>query len=117
MRVQPTVIRQRSLTYSTTPIVQVGRSPRPRSDGVTSVAVWAGSGGSLLLGLDPDVYFTVEMSHVSQLGQRPAAVDAHLVTLQHEVLAAVASGRHVDLWGQTNTERSYLSTLAGKPRS
>ena len=116
MRVQPTVIRQRPLTYSTTPIVQVGRSPRPRSDGVTSVAVWAGSGGSLL-GLDPDVYFTVEMSHVSQLGQRPAAVDAHLVTLQHEVLAAVASGRHVDLWGQTNTERSYLPTLAGKPRS
>ena len=117
MRVQPTVIRQWSLTYSATPIVQLGRSPRPRSDGVTSVAVCAGSGGSLLLGLDADVYFTVEMSRVSQLGQRPAAVDAHLVTLQHEVLAAVASGRHVDLWGHTNTARSYLPTLAGKPRS
>ena len=47
------------------------------------------------LGVDADVYFTVEMSHVSQLGQRPAAVDAYLVTLQHEVLAAIASGRHV----------------------
>lgn len=40
-----------------------------------------------------------------------------LIVLQHEVLAAVASGRHVVLCGHTNTERGYLSTLAEKLRA
>lgn len=47
--------------------------------------------------------------------------DLALVTLtaplQHEVLAAIASGRHVVLCGHTNTERGYLPTLAEKLRA
>ena len=70
----------------------------------------------MLLGVDADVYFTGEMSHVSQLAQRPATTGAHLITLQHEVLAAVANGRHVVLCGRTNTGRGYLPTLAEKLR-
>jgi len=60
---------------------------------VATVALCAGSGGSVLNGVDADVYFTGEMAH-------------------HEVLAAVASGRHVILCGHTNTERGYLPILA-----
>jgi len=78
--------------------VQLGRSAHPRSEKVTSVAICAGSGGSMLLGVDADVYFTGEMSH-------------------HEVLAAVASGRHVVLCGHTNTERGYMPALAEKLRA
>jgi len=59
------------------------------------VAICAGSGGSMLLGADADVYLTGEMSH-------------------HEVLAAVASGHNVILCGHTNTERGYLPILADK---
>ncbi|GBE77470.1 GTP cyclohydrolase 1 type 2/Nif3 [Sparassis latifolia] len=62
---------------------------------VESVAICAGSGSSVLLGVDADVYFTGEMPH-------------------HEVLAAVASGRNVILCGHTNTERGYLPMLAEK---
>ena len=47
------------------PEVQLGRSAHPRSEKVTSVAICAGSGGSMLLSVDADVYFTGEMSHVS----------------------------------------------------
>ncbi|KAI0756558.1 NGG1p interacting factor 3 [Daedaleopsis nitida] len=60
---------------------------------ISTIAVCAGSGGSLLLGVDADVYFTGEMSH-------------------HEVLAAVQSGHNVILCGHTNTERGYLPWLA-----
>ncbi|KAL0952190.1 hypothetical protein HGRIS_008801 [Hohenbuehelia grisea] len=45
---------------------------------ISTVAICAGSGGSVLLGKEADVYFTGEMAH-------------------HEVLAAVADGRHVVL--------------------
>jgi len=62
---------------------------------ISTVAICAGSGGSLLLGKEADVYFTGEMSH-------------------HEVLAAVASGTHVVLCGHTNTERGFLPVLADK---
>ncbi|KAN0135627.1 NGG1p interacting factor 3 [Lactarius tabidus] len=64
---------------------------------VQSIAICAGSGGSMLLGVDADVYLTGEMSH-------------------HEVLAAVATGRNVLLCGHTNTERGYLPVLATKLR-
>lgn len=64
---------------------------------VQSVAICAGSGGSMLVGVNADVYFTGEMSH-------------------HEVLASVASGRNVILCGHTNTERGYLPVLASKLR-
>ncbi|KAF8323825.1 NGG1p interacting factor 3 [Clavulina sp. PMI_390] len=59
---------------------------------VSSVAICAGSGGSVLSGVASTVYLTGEMQH-------------------HEVLAAVASGHHVILCGHTNTERGYLSVL------
>ncbi|KZT08639.1 NGG1p interacting factor 3 [Laetiporus sulphureus 93-53] len=62
---------------------------------VESVAVCAGSGGSMIDGVDADVYFTGEMQH-------------------HDVLAAVASGRNIILCGHTNTERGYLRVLAEK---
>ncbi|THH09825.1 hypothetical protein EW146_g8568 [Bondarzewia mesenterica] len=62
---------------------------------VQRIAICAGSGGSMLLGVDADVYFTGEMSH-------------------HEVLAAVAANRNVILCGHTNTERGYLPVLASK---
>ncbi|EEB88361.1 hypothetical protein MPER_13840, partial [Moniliophthora perniciosa FA553] len=35
----------------------------------------------------------------------------------HEVLAAVAAGKHVILCGHTNTERGYLSVLAKNLRA
>ncbi|THU79629.1 NGG1 interacting factor 3-like protein [Dendrothele bispora CBS 962.96] len=62
---------------------------------VSTIAICAGSGGSMLLGSVADVYLTGEMGH-------------------HEVLAAVAAGKHVILCGHTNTERGYLPTLASK---
>lgn len=68
-----------------------------RSSSIRTIAVCAGSGGSMLLGKQADVYFTGEMSH-------------------HEVLAAVAAGKHVILCGHTNTERGYLPILASKLR-
>jgi putative NIF3 family GTP cyclohydrolase 1 type 2 len=39
-------------------------------DEVHSVAICAGSGGSMLLGVDADVYFTGEMSHVRLFTRR-----------------------------------------------
>jgi putative NIF3 family GTP cyclohydrolase 1 type 2 len=56
-------------------LIELRRSPYPRTvqvalttnspnDEVRSVAICAGSGGSMLLGVNADVYFTGEMSHV-----------------------------------------------------
>ncbi|SJL12455.1 related to Protein NIF3 homolog [Armillaria ostoyae] len=70
-------------------LVQVAYPFAVLSD-IRTVAICAGSGGSMLVGRDADVYFTGEMSH-------------------HEVLASVAAGKHVVLCGHTNTERGYLS--------
>jgi len=66
-----------------------------RSTPIRSIAICAGSGGSMLAGQDADVYLTGEMQH-------------------HEVLATVAAGKHVILCGHTNTERGYLPILARK---
>lgn len=44
-------------------------------------------------------------------------METYPATLQHEVLAAMASGHHVVLCGHTNTERGYLPTLAEKLRA
>jgi dinuclear metal center YbgI/SA1388 family protein len=73
--------------------VDVGRPLAQKS--IKSVAICAGAGGTLLSGVDADVYFTGEMQH-------------------HEVLGAVAKGRYVILCGHTNTERGYLPILAKK---
>ncbi|KAI0271460.1 NGG1p interacting factor 3 [Gloeopeniophorella convolvens] len=76
-------------------LLQVAPGSDSHAKEVQSVAICAGSGGSMLLGVEAHVYLTGEMSH-------------------HEVLAAVAAGRNVILCGHTNTERGYLPTLATK---
>ncbi|KAJ3571539.1 hypothetical protein NP233_g3693 [Leucocoprinus birnbaumii] len=77
--------------------VQVGypAETESRSSPIRTIAICAGSGGSMLVGKQADVYLTGEMSH-------------------HEVLAAVAAGKHVILCGHDNTERGYLPILARK---
>lgn len=73
--------------------IQIGYTAARDLTTVRSVAVCAGSGGSVLLGVDADVYFTGEMVH-------------------HEILAALGTGHNVILCGHTNTERGFLPTLA-----
>ncbi|KAG9073521.1 hypothetical protein FS749_015050 [Ceratobasidium sp. UAMH 11750] len=78
--------------------LQVGVSAKLESfteHSIRTIALCAGSGGSVLKGSTADVYLTGEMSH-------------------HEVLAAVAQGTSVILCGHSNTERPYLSTLQRK---
>jgi len=78
--------------------VQVARPHFHGSEHVVkTIGICAGAGGSMLSGLDADVYFTGEMAH-------------------HEVLAAIADGKTVVLCGHTNTERGYLPTLEAKLR-
>ena len=71
--------------------LQVARPAKAKS-AVRSVAVAAGAGGSVLRGLQADVFVTGEMSH-------------------HDALAAVAAGTTVVLAGHSNTERGYLRVL------
>uniref|UniRef100_A0A6G1S026 NIF3-like protein 1 n=1 Tax=Hypotaenidia okinawae TaxID=2861861 RepID=A0A6G1S026_9GRUI len=59
---------------------------------VKKVAVCAGSGSSILKGMEADLYLTGEMSH-------------------HDVLDAVANGLSVILCEHSNTERGFLSEL------
>jgi len=59
---------------------------------VSSIAVCAGSGSSVLRGVSADLYITGEMSH-------------------HEVLDAVSTGHTVILCEHSNTERGYLGKL------
>jgi dinuclear metal center YbgI/SA1388 family protein len=91
------VLEQRIKSHLKLSQIQVGypadQDGRPST--IRSIAICAGSGGSMLAGQDADLYLTGEMSH-------------------HEVLAAVASGKHVVLCGHTNTERGYLPILARK---
>ncbi|TQS37838.1 hypothetical protein Golomagni_01675 [Golovinomyces magnicellulatus] len=56
---------------------------------ISSVGICAGSGGSMLGGLDVDVLFTGELSH-------------------HEALAAIEEGKVVITAGHSNTERNFL---------
>ena len=60
---------------------------------VATVALCAGSGGSVLKGIAADVYLTGEMSH-------------------HDVLDAVANKTSVILCEHSNTERGYLKEFA-----
>ncbi|XP_034240759.1 NIF3-like protein 1 [Thrips palmi] len=60
---------------------------------VSSIALCAGSGGSVLKGVDADLYLTGEMSH-------------------HEVLDAVHKGVHVILTRHSNSERGFLKIAA-----
>jgi len=56
---------------------------------ITSIGICAGSGGSILNGLDVDMLFTGELSH-------------------HEALAAIEQGKVVVTAFHSNTEREYL---------
>lgn len=58
---------------------------------ISSVGICAGSGGSLLNGLDVDLLFTGELSH-------------------HEALAAIEQGRCVITAFHSNTERAFLKS-------
>jgi len=88
-------LRRRIKSHLKLDHIQVASSSTLDTADIKSVAVCAGSGGSILLGVDADVYFTGEMVH-------------------HEVLAAIGSGHHVVLCGHTNTERGYLQVLADR---
>ncbi|XP_055472543.1 NIF3-like protein 1 [Psammomys obesus] len=59
---------------------------------VNTVALCAGSGGSILQGVEADLYLTGEMSH-------------------HDVLDAASKGINVILCEHSNTERGFLSDL------
>ncbi|RDB15727.1 Protein NIF3 [Hypsizygus marmoreus] len=94
------VLERRIKNYLKLSHIQVGYaalSTDIRLSPIRTIAVCAGSGGSMLVGNKADVYFTGEMSH-------------------YEVLAAVAAGTNVILCGHTNTERGYLPVLATKLR-
>jgi putative NIF3 family GTP cyclohydrolase 1 type 2 len=62
---------------------------------IRTVAVCAGSGGSVLKGVDADLLFTGELSH-------------------HEALAATEQGRCVITLFHSNTERGYLHSVMRK---
>lgn len=68
-----------------------------RSRRVKTVALCAGAGASVLLGVKADVYLTGEMRH-------------------HDVLAAHEAGIEVILCEHSNSERGFLPVLAGRLR-
>ena len=67
----------------------------PLESHIQTVALCAGSGASVLRGIEADVYLTGEMSH-------------------HEVLDAVSHGVHVILCEHSNTERGFLTEFKSK---
>ena len=76
--------------------LQVATASRHQgADPVTSVALCAGAGGSVIGAQPADLYWTGEMRH-------------------HEILAALAVGTSVVLCNHTNTERGYLEVFAGR---
>ncbi|XP_028398766.1 NIF3-like protein 1 [Dendronephthya gigantea] len=60
---------------------------------VKTIAICAGSGGSVLKGIKADMYLTGEMSH-------------------HDILDAVSCGIHVVLGEHSNTERGFLNIFS-----
>ncbi len=76
--------------------LQVARPARAPGK-VRTIAVAAGSGGSILRGVWADVWVTGELSH-------------------HDALAAVAAGTAVVLAGHSNTERGFLKVLQRRLR-
>lgn len=66
---------------------------RPSEDKLlSSIALCAGSGGSVFKGVDADVYFTGELGH-------------------HEMLHLKESGKSAIVCGHSNTERGYLAVM------
>ena len=62
---------------------------------IQSIAVCAGSGGSMFKDVDADVYFTGEMTHVCTIFLPTPALKTN--NAQHEILAAVGRNRYVVL--------------------
>lgn len=72
--------------------VQVVQAPRHKTEPISSVALCAGSGGSVMRGAKADVQFTGELGH-------------------HEMLHLKESGVSAIVCGHSNTERGFLPTL------
>lgn len=73
--------------------VQVAASSsRGKDPSIKSVAICAGSGGSVFRGVDADLFYTGELSH-------------------HEALFLVESGASVVACNHSNTERAFLRVL------
>lgn len=90
---------QRTKTHLDLTYIRLALSPKhTRDTKVNSIAVCAGSGGSVLKGCKADVWITGEMSH-------------------HEVLAAINSGATVILCEHSNTERGFLRDWAQQLRT
>ena len=70
----------------------IERDQSKQYDMISTIGICAGSGGSLLNGVNADLYITGEMSH-------------------HEVLAVIAEGRNVLLSEHTHTERGFLKSV------
>lgn len=70
--------------------VQLAQSPE--TEKVSTIAICAGSGSSVLAGVEADVYFTGEMGH-------------------HEALHLVESGISAIVCGHSNTERGFLEVI------
>lgn len=72
--------------------LQIALAPHHRSSPVSSIAICAGSGDSVLRGAKADVYFTGEMSH-------------------HVALNLIENGSSAIVCGHSNTERGFLKVL------
>ena len=68
------------------------RLAKAKPDLVKTIAICAGSGGSVLKGIQADLYLTGEMSH-------------------HELLDAVSKDIHVVLGEHSNTERGFFKDM------
>lgn len=66
---------------------------RISDDYISTVALCAGAGTSILKGMSADLYLTGEMLH-------------------HDILDAVHGGSHVILTNHSDSERGFLKTLA-----
>lgn len=90
---------QRTKTHLDLTYIRLALSPKhTRDTKVNSIAVCAGSGGSVLKKCKADVWITGEMSH-------------------HEVLDAINSGATVILCEHSNTERGFLRDWAQQLRT
>lgn len=72
--------------------VQVAKSSENADPSIKTIAICAGSGGSVFSGVDADLYYTGEISH-------------------HEALFFVEKGSSVVACNHTNTERAFLKVL------
>lgn len=75
--------------------VQLVQAERHTSQPIESIAICAGSGGSILSGVSADLWFTGELGH-------------------HEMLYLRESGTSAIVCGHSNTERGFLPVLRGQ---